>query len=137
MQLGICLAVTHEKNGPAYHAGPFLQDPAAREALGAGDAVPDWGRPVMPLVRMFEILGSYTNRKIVPHELVTDMWAPVILGWWEDLTPFIAVMRRRHGQTIFENWEALALRSKRCIDANRSTYPKGLARMNVVDPWAD
>ena len=114
-----------------------LEDPVARAALASGNVVPDWGRPVMPLARMFEILGSYTNRNIVPHEIVTDMWAPVVLRWWEDLTPFIAVMRRSQGSTLFENWEAIAMRSKRCIDAHRSTYPKGLGHMSVVDPWPD
>lgn len=114
-----------------------LKDLDARMALAAGKAVPDWARPAMPLVRLFEILGSYTNRNIVPHDLVTDMWAPVVLRWWDDFTPFIAVLRRSYGQTMFENWEAIAVRSKNTVDNQRSSYPKHLPRIGIVDPWPD
>ncbi len=109
----------------------------ARLALAAGKAIPDWARPAMPLVRLFEELGSYTNHDIVPHDLVTDMWAPVVLRWWEDLTPFIAVVRRSHGSTMLENWEAIVVRSKTTLDKQRSSYPKRLPRIGIVDPWPD
>lgn len=126
--------------GPAVAALPLidaqLKDLDARLALAKGTA-PDWARPVMPLVRLFEILGNYTNRKIVPHDLVTDMWAPVILRWWYDLEPLIAILRRAHGTTLLENWEAIVVRSRDTIDTHRSAYPKGLRRLSVVDPWPD
>ncbi len=114
-----------------------LKDLDARMALASGKAIPEWGRPAMPLVRLFEILGNYTNRNIVPHDLVTDMWAPVILRWWDDLAPFIAVARRYHGPTLLENWEAIVVRSKSTIDTQRSAYPKRLPRIGLVDPWPD
>ncbi len=114
-----------------------LLDPAVRSELGNGGGFPAWGRPAMPLMRLFEILGTYANRKIVAHEIVADMWAPVVLGWWDDFAPFIIVLRRSHGPTLFENWEAIAVRSKRCLDKSKSSYPGGLPRMSVVDPWPD
>ena len=114
-----------------------LNDFDSRMALALGQGVPDWARPVMPLVRLFEILGNYTNRKIVPHDLVTDMWAPVILRWWEDLAPFIVVLRRFYGPTMLENWEAIAMHSKHTLDRQRSVYPKRLPRIDIVDPWPD
>ena len=114
-----------------------LLEPAGRGELGSGEGFPAWARPAMPLMRLFEILGTYTNRRIVPHEIVTDMWAPVVLAWWDDLTPFIAVLRRSHGPMLFENWEAIAVRSKRCLEKGESSYPAGLPRMSVVDPWPD
>ncbi len=111
-----------------------LRDPAERAAMARGDLT--WARPALPLMRLFEVLGSYTNRNIVSHDLVTDMWAPVISLWWDDFAPLIAVWRRESGPEMFENWEALALRSKRRLAEHRSSYPKRLPRMAIVDPWA-
>jgi hypothetical protein len=106
---------------------------ARRELLGSG--TPAWLQPLFPLMRLMETLGNYTGRKIVPHELVCDQWAPVILGWWIDCAPIIAVMRRRGGLALFEHWEAIAVLSKRWLDEDRQTYPKRLPRFGLVDPW--
>lgn len=114
-----------------------LEDFDARMTLAAGGAVPEWARPAMPLIRLFEILGNYTNRNIVPPDLVMDMWAPVVLHWWEDFAPFIAVMRRVNGPTMLENWEAIAVRARSTLESDRSSYPKRLPRIGIVDPWPD
>ncbi len=114
-----------------------LEDFDARMTLAAGGAVPEWARPAMPLIRLFEILGNYTNRNIVPPDLVMDMWAPVVLHWWEDFAPFIAVMRRLNGPTMLENWEAIAVRARSTLESDRSSYPKRLPRIGIVDPWPD
>lgn len=120
---------------PSIEAG--LEDASERKKLAANGKVPDWARPVMPLARLFEILGGYTNRNIVSADLVCDLWAPVVLLWWERLSPFIAVMRRRTGPAMFENWESLAVRSRRWLAKERSTYPKALPRYDLRDPWTD
>jgi hypothetical protein len=112
-----------------------LQDPDSRREF-QGDP-PDWSRPVFPLLRLFETLGSYTNRNVVPRDLVCDMWAPVVLWTWTTSAPLIAVMRRTAGPGLFENFEMIAVLSRRWLDEKREVYPRKLPRMELVDPWAD
>jgi hypothetical protein len=112
-----------------------LGNPESRRELTAG-TTPEWARRVFPLMRLFETLGNYTNRNIVPRDLVCDLWSPVVVGNWNDCAPLIAVMRRRAGSALFENWEMLAVLSRRWIDEGRESYPKHLPRMELSDPWA-
>jgi hypothetical protein len=113
-----------------------LQDPQARRELAQEDS-PDWARPVFPLLRLLETLGSYTNRKVVPWDLVCDMWSPVVLWAWTTSAPLIAIMRRRGGPALFENFEMIAVLSQRWLDEKHEAYPPNLPRMNLIDAWAD
>ena len=113
-----------------------LQDPEARRELAQEDS-PDWARPVFPLLRLLETLGSYTNRKVVPWDLVCDMWSPVVLWAWTTSAPLIAIMRRRGGPALFENFEMIAVLSQRWLDEKHEVYPPNLPRMNLIDAWAD
>lgn len=113
-----------------------LEYAEGRREIG-GLRAPDWVQPVMPLMRLFETLGHYTTRNIVSSDLVCDLWSPVILRWWQDFSPLIAVWRRSTGPTLFENWEAIAVKAERWLAEERGSYPRGLARTELVDPWAD
>jgi hypothetical protein len=113
-----------------------LQDPDARREFAQAET-PAWARHVFPLLRLLETLGSYTNRKVVPRDLVCDMWSPVVLGTWIESEPLIAVMRRTGGPAMFENFEMIAVLSQRWLDERHEVYPATLPRMKLVDAWAD
>ena len=100
------------------------------------DHVPGWAQPALPACRLFELLGVYVKHRIVSRDVVCDLWAPVVLGFWEDLAPLIVIMRRTRGETLLENFEMLACLCKRWLEVNRSTYPKGLPRIAPPDSWA-
>jgi hypothetical protein len=114
-----------------------LEDPESRRKLAESTVSPDWVRSVFPLLRLLETLGSYTNRNVVPRDLVCDMWAPVVLAIWTESAPLIAVMRRTAGPSLFENFELIAVLSRRWLDKRQAVYPRSLPRMNLVDPWAE
>ena len=113
-----------------------LHDPQSRREL-MEPISPEWVRPTLPLMRLLETIGTYANRKIISRELMCDLWSPVVLSLWTEYAPLIAVMRRRSGPSLFENWEMLAVVSRRWLDENRQCYPKHLPRMVLTDPWAD
>jgi len=113
-----------------------LQDPASRQELAQADT-PEWVRSVFPLLRLLETLGTYTNRNVVPRDLVCDMWSPVVLWAWTMSAPLIAVMRRTAGPALFENFELIAVLSRRWLDEKHEVYPRNLPRMNLIDPWAE
>jgi hypothetical protein len=112
-----------------------LNDPESRAEL-LRDDLPVWMRPVMPALRLFEILGVYVRQGIVSERIVCDMWSPVILSSWEEFEPLIAVMRRTRGRSLFENFELIAFYSKRWISNETSTYPKNVPRLRLEDPWS-
>ena len=114
-----------------------LEDPESRRQLAQSTVSPDWVRSVFPLLRLLETLGSYTNRNVVPRDLVCDMWSPVVLGIWTESAPLIAVMRRTAGPSLFENFELIAVLSRRWLDKGQAVYPRSLPRMNLIDPWAE
>jgi hypothetical protein len=114
-----------------------LGDAEARREFGASAANPEWLREALPLMRLMETLGTYVVQGMVSRELVCDMWGPVVLSYWNESAPLIAVMRRRVGPALFENWEAIAYLSKRWLDEHRISYPKNLPHMILVDPWAE
>jgi hypothetical protein len=124
----------------AYDAFPKivarLEDPEARRELEQ-PTMPEWPRPIFPLLRLFETLGSYTNRGVVPRDLLCDMWSPVLLETWTLSAPIIAILRRSAGPALFENFEMLAVISQRWLDENHEVYPRNLPRMKLIDPWAD
>jgi flagellar motor component MotA len=113
-----------------------LQDRESRRELSQ-EKLPEWALPVGPLLRLFETLGAYTNRNVVPRDLICDMWSPVVLGTWTMSAPLIAVMRRSRGPALFENFEMLAVLSQRWLDEKHEVYPRNLPRMNLADPWAE
>jgi hypothetical protein len=47
------------------------------------------------------------------------MWSPVVLNTWNESAPLIAVMRRTAGPALFDNFEILAVLSKRWLDEQR------------------
>jgi len=114
-----------------------LEDPEARRQLARATVSPEWARSVFPLLRLFETLGSYTNRNVVPRDLVCDMWSPVVLSVWTQIAPLVAVMRRRAGPSLFENFEMIAVLSQRWLNEKHEVYPRNLPRMHLIDAWAE
>jgi len=114
-----------------------LEDPESRRELARATVSPEWVRSVFPLLRLFETLGSYTNRNVVPRDLVCDMWSPVVLSVWTECAPLISVMRRTAGPALFENFEMIAVLSQRWLDEKHEVYPSNLPRMKLIDPWAE
>ena len=113
----------------------LLKDQSHRLELEQGRA-PEWAQTVMPAFRLFEVLGLYVKHGIVSRDFVCDLWAPVVIGYWEDFAPLIVVMRRLDTDAFLENFDMLAYLCRRWLEVNRSAYPKGMPRIAPPDPWA-
>jgi hypothetical protein len=63
------------------------------------------------------------------------MTAGLVLTLWDAASPAIAVIRRSGGR--YENFEYLAMRARRRVDAlqGRDDYPRGAQRMPFDDRW--
>jgi hypothetical protein len=84
----------------------------------------------------YEELGILVKRGIVDEDMFLDRYSWVITGRWKLMETYIALTREATGQHgIWENFEYLAVISEDWLKANPTTYPVGLRRMKITNPW--
>lgn len=55
---------------------------------------------------------------------------------WENIEPVVALMRRKRGPSVYENFEYLVARSRAWDERHRKgAYPGGTPRVAIRDPW--
>ena len=118
---------------------PFrMRDPAYRaelEAIGFADARTHLEVNVL---NWFNELGTLLKNKIVSADAFMDMFARLVVHYWDLLAPVVAVMRRKRGASQYHNFEYLAV----CARAWMSDHPAGLfpgrmQRTALADPWSE
>ena len=84
----------------------------------------------------YEELGILVKRGIVDKDMFLDRYSGVITTRWTLMEAYVALNREATGRnSIWENFEYLAVISEDWLRANPSTYPAGLRRMNITNPW--
>lgn len=110
-------------------------DPKFRASIES-DPLPAEVYPLHRVGRLYELFGFYVNRGILDADMVCDLWAPVVEGAWDSMADTIVVMRRKRGPELLENFEYLALLSKRYLAHETSVYPKNAPRIAPPDKWS-
>ena len=110
-----------------------MKDPAFRRELE--NPAPD--RAVHKELRVcdyYERLGSMIKYGLFEEELYFDNSSPERA--WGVLEPVIAIMRRKRGPGVYDNFEYLVARS-RDWDARHpnGAFPAGTSRLQLNDPW--
>lgn len=82
----------------------------------------------------YERLGSMIKYGLFDEDLYFDNSSPERA--WGLLEPVVAVMRRKRGPGVYENFEYLVIRS-RAWDARHpeGSLPTGTPRLQLDDPW--
>ena len=81
----------------------------------------------------FEQLGSYVKYGLLNDVVWLDAAAPQMVVLWQSLAPAINKMRESVGDSAYENFEVLAVRSQLWLDRHPDgNYPKGLPRMRTL-----
>jgi len=85
----------------------------------------------------YEELGILVKRGIVDKEMFLDRYAWVILANWKKLERPLAFSREAAAtDLIWENFEYLAVLAEDWIMGHaRGTYPQGVRRMQLTNPW--
>jgi hypothetical protein len=85
----------------------------------------------------FENIGSMVKNGILDEHLVMDIYSWIVYSYWMDLSEGTAMARIASGQpSIYENFEYLAVLSKRYLEANAVTYPPNVERLEISVPPA-
>lgn len=119
-----------------------LQDPAFRHQLVAAEARTDEMRPLMGMVgtvgNYYEAMGVLVKAGLVERELVFQIFADNITMTWEQLAPVTAIVRRRVGPALWENFEYVTALAQdwRAVHP-KGTYPAGVRHIDLKDEWLE
>ncbi|MBV8081467.1 MAG: hypothetical protein JOY86_00625 [Candidatus Eremiobacteraeota bacterium] len=89
------------------------------------------------LANTFENLGSMVKNGMIDSNLVLDIYCWSVNGYWNRLAPLTALMRAASGMpALYENFEYLAVLSKRFMKEYPATYPPNVERLPMEVPPA-
>ena len=85
----------------------------------------------------FENVGSMVKNGILDEHLVMDIYCWIVFSHWKRLSGITALSRMATGEpSIYENFEYLAVLSKRYLKAHPVTYPPNVERLEIIIPPA-
>lgn len=83
----------------------------------------------------FELMGSLVKNGIVDQKLLVDQYCGVTLGVWKRLANYTALGREAGDPNGWEYFEYLAVLSDDWLRSHPTTYPKGIRRFPLRNPW--
>ena len=124
---------------------PTLAQPAFRDYVSAalrGQTLPDVAefaslrRAAIMIGNAYEDLGVLVKNNIIDKALFFDRYSGPIKRAWNRLNAYAAFCREATGSTnLWENFEYLTVLSEDWDQIHPSSYPAGLRRLPVHNPW--
>jgi hypothetical protein len=122
----VALELDGKLKEPAYRAS-LMRVPADRIV-----------HPELAILDVWEQIGSLVKLGTLPEATFLETGSSQCIMTWEKLVPVVAIVRRRRGPQVYDNFEYLAARSIRWEAQHQSgTYPQHTPHMPVVDPFPD
>lgn len=116
----------------------LLKDPVVRRQLEFDSPLPERLQALNTVGNFYESLGSFVRHGIIDRKIATGLWSAVVVGSWDAVRPALAIMRRRSGPALWDQFEYLARISQEWIEQHRDgDYPAGTAHMPCEDEWRD
>jgi len=95
----------------------------------------DMHHAVVLVGNTFELMGLLVKNRIVDAATFLDQYCGVTLSAWKRLENYTALGREAGYAAGWENFEYLAVLSEDWIRAHPSSYPKGVRRLELHNPW--
>jgi len=94
------------------------------------------GHPEVTACNWFDEMGSVVKNRMVGEDPFMDLFGRMLGHYWTLLSPAIALMRRRRGQSQYHNFEYVAIRARAwTVKHPNGIFPRGTARTALRDPW--
>ncbi|MFI4969070.1 MAG: hypothetical protein ACHP7D_02610 [Lysobacterales bacterium] len=114
-----------------------LPDPAYRRSIEEG-RVDRTNNPWLTLGNSYEWVGSLVRSGLVEEDPYMDIYADRVVGAWEIMQDVIAIIRRRAGPSVLENFEYLYVRARAYAAKHpHGVYPAHTPRAELHDRWAE
>jgi len=119
-----------------------LEDPAFRYQVDHSSARTDEMKLVIAKVVEFgnfwENMGTLVKAGFVDRDLALEIWTYNLTEAWEKLAAFTAIIRRRLGPGLWQNFEYLTVLAQDWEAAHpKGTYPAGVRRIDLKDEWLE
>ncbi len=119
-----------------------LADPTFRYHLAKNDRRTSEAQADIARIELignsFEVMGLLVKTGLIDRGLVLEIWSGLVTTAWERLAPATAIVRRRGGAGVWENFEYLAVIAEDWLAATPSgTYPPGMRRLQLKDEWLE
>lgn len=113
-----------------------LADERYRDELERRGFIDSRAHPELLLCNWFNKMGLLVKHRIVSEEAFMELFARLIVYYWDALAPAIALMRRSRGEGEYHDFEFLALRGREWLARHRAgVFPKGVTRAPIADPF--
>jgi hypothetical protein len=83
----------------------------------------------------FELLGLLVKNRIIEKEIFIDQYCGIVLGAWKLLANRTALDRDVGDPSTLEYFEYLAVLSEDRLASHPTSYPKGVRRYALHNPW--
>lgn len=114
-----------------------LRDPQYRAELEALGFMDDRTHLEIKACNWFNEMGTLVKNDLVTEDAFMDLFSRLVVSYWQQLEPAIAVMRRKRGDSQYHDFEYLAIRARAWLAAHpHGTFPNGVQRTPLRDPWA-
>jgi hypothetical protein len=78
----------------------------------------------------YERLGSYVKNNMISAKYYLDCSSPQL--YWEQLAPVVGALRKKNGESAYENFEYLVVLGQDWDEAHPyGAYPKGMRRLRI------
>jgi hypothetical protein len=115
-----------------------LEDEQYRAELERRGYIDSRVHPELLLCNWFNKMGLLVKHRIVSEPAFMELFARLIVYYWEALTPAIALMRHSRGEGEYHDFEYLALRGREWLSRHgEGVFPKGVSRATIADPWRE
>jgi hypothetical protein len=115
-----------------------LEDPQYRRELETIGFVDPAAHPEMVACNWLNEMGTLVKRGLVSETTFMDLFARLIVHCWRQVSPAIAIMRRKRGQAQYHDFEYLAMRAAAWLERNpHGMSPRTFARKPLPDRWLE
>ena len=86
----------------------------------------------------FNAMGTLLKNGLVSERTFMDLFGRLIVYYWSELVPVVALMRRKRGATQYHDFEYIACRARAWLERFPSgTFPANMKRENLTDPFIE
>ncbi len=114
----------------------LVRDPTFRRDIDEGRY--DRNAPWIKLANSYDAVGNLIKNGLLPEDTFLDNSCYRIVTAWDMLHDLTAIVRRRAGPAVWENFEYVYVRSKRWLDNHpEGNYPAREKRAHVADRYLE
>jgi hypothetical protein len=115
-----------------------LEDPIFRQQLRDGK-IDRVSHPEIVVANFFDLWGGYYRQGVIDRRMFMRHNGAIVVSFWERLAPVFGLLAPTDpSNTAFQQFEYLTVMARAwAAEHPAGDYPKGVARIQLADPWLE